>query len=84
MAERLDFIDSRRNTVQMNSIYAAAKPGISPATPPPRSTRLMGQMRERLRYLHYSLRTEQSYVYWVRWFIRFHNVRHPREMGRLR
>lgn len=39
-------------------------------------------MRERLRYLHYSLRTEQTYVYWVRWFIRFHGLRHPREMGK--
>ncbi len=39
-------------------------------------------MRERLRYLHYSLRTEQAYVYWVRWFIRFHGLRHPREMGK--
>lgn len=26
------------------------------------STRLLGQLRERIRYLHYSLRTEQSYV----------------------
>ena len=40
-------------------------------------------MRERLRYLHYSLRTEQAYLYWVRWFIRFHGLRHPRSMGRL-
>jgi integron integrase len=42
----------------------------------------LGQLRERLRYLHYSLRTEQSYLYWVRWFIRFHGVRHPRDMGK--
>jgi integron integrase len=39
-------------------------------------------MRERLRYLHYSLRTEQAYLYWARWFIRFHGVRHPRTMGK--
>ena len=31
--------------------------------------------------MHYSLRTEQAYVHWVRAFIRFHGVRHPREMG---
>jgi hypothetical protein len=37
-------------------------------------------MWERLRYLHYSLRTEQTYVYWVRWFIRCHGLRHPRAM----
>jgi cbb3-type cytochrome oxidase cytochrome c subunit len=37
--------------------------------------------RERLRYGHYSLSTERSYVYWVRWFVRFHSLRHPRDMG---
>ena len=36
---------------------------------------------ERLRYMHYSLRTEQAYVYWVRGFIRWSGMRHPREMG---
>ena len=46
------------------------------------ATRLLDQLRERLRYLHYSLRTEQAYVYWVRFFVRFHGLRHPREMGR--
>lgn len=53
----------------MNSIYVATIPGISPSTPARQSTRLLGQMRERLRYLrylHYSPRTEQNYVYWVR------------------
>lgn len=65
----------------MNSIYATPKPGNFPAVPAPQSTRFLGQMRERLRYLHYSLRTEQTHVYWVRWFIRFHDLRHPREMS---
>jgi integron integrase len=36
---------------------------------------------ERLRYLHYSLRTEEAYVYWVRGFVRWSGMRHPREMG---
>jgi site-specific recombinase XerD len=31
--------------------------------------------------MHYSLRTEQNYVYWIRWFIRWHGVRHPKDMG---
>jgi integrase len=43
--------------------------------------RLLDQLRQRLRYLHYSLRTEKNYVYWVRWFVRWYGVRHPREMG---
>ena len=50
---------------------------------PLRSTRLLDQLRERIRYCHYSLRTEQAYVFWVRRFIRFHGMRHPREMGGL-
>ncbi len=67
----------------MNSIYIQAKPSTSQPKPAPQSTSLLGKMRERLRYLHYSLRTEQTYVYWVRWFIRFHGLRHPREMGQV-
>jgi integron integrase len=49
--------------------------------PPLRSTRLLDQLRERIRYSHYSLSTERSYVYWARGFIHFHGLRHPREMG---
>jgi hypothetical protein len=30
---------------------------------------------------HYSWRTGQAYVYWARWYIRFHGRRHPMEMG---
>lgn len=43
--------------------------------------RLLDQLRERIRYLHYSLRTEQAYVHWVRAFVRFHGLRHPKGMG---
>jgi integron integrase len=45
------------------------------------SPRLLDQLRESIRYKHYSVRTEQAYVYWVRWFIRFHGLKHPREMS---
>jgi integron integrase len=51
-------------------------------TPPTfQSTRLLGQVREQARYLHYSLRTEKAYVYWVRLFVRWHGLKHPRDMG---
>lgn len=43
--------------------------------------RLLDQLRERIRYLHYSLRTEQAYVHWVRAFIRFNGMRHPKQLG---
>jgi len=43
--------------------------------------RLLDQLRERVRYLHYSIRTEEAYVHWVRAFVRFHGLRHLKEMG---
>lgn len=43
--------------------------------------RLMDQVRDVLRVHHYSLRTEQSYLQWIRRYILFHSKRHPREMG---
>ena len=50
-----------------------------PSPPPPK--RLLDQVRERARYLHYSLSTEKVYLYWVRFFIRWHQMKHPRDMG---
>jgi hypothetical protein len=47
-----------------------------------KSTRLVDQLRERVRYLHYSHRTEQACVDWSKAFIRFHRLRHPVEMGK--
>lgn len=51
----------------------------------PQSSRLLDQLREVLRYKHYSLRTEEAYLYWVKFFVRWHGrngpVRHPRDMG---
>jgi integrase len=51
------------------------------ALPPLRAARLLDQVRERVRGLHYSLRTEEAYVFWCRDFVRFHGLRHPVEMG---
>src|SRR4029078_9840211 len=50
-------------------------------SPPLHSARLLDQVRERARYLHYSLSTEKAYLYWIRFFIRWHGVKHPRDMG---
>ena len=50
--------------------------------PPLQSPRIVDQLRERIRYLHYSLRTEEAYVYWVKGYIRFHQLRHPADMGK--
>jgi integron integrase len=43
--------------------------------------RLREQVREVMRFHHYSVRTEQTYWFWIRKFILFHNKRHPREMN---
>ncbi len=48
--------------------------------PPLKSTRVLGQLRKRLRLLHYSHRTEEAYSHWVKAFIRFHELRHPAEL----
>lgn len=49
----------------------------SPAT----GKKLLDQYRDALRTKHYSRRTEETYVKWVRQYILFHNKRHPREMA---
>ena len=48
-------------------------------TPPPK--KLLDQVRDAIRVRHYSYRTEEAYVQWVRRFILFHNKQHPKEMG---
>ena len=54
----------------------------SNALPALQSTRILDQVRERIRYLHYARSTEQAYVYWIRFFIRWAGTRHPRDMGK--
>jgi integron integrase len=43
--------------------------------------KLLDQVRDVIRRKHFSIRTEQTYVDWIRRFILFHNKRHPREMA---
>ena len=43
--------------------------------------KLVQQVRDLIRTLHYSLRTEESYVRWIKQYILFHNKRHPAQMG---
>lgn len=45
------------------------------------SPTLLGQVRRAIRLRHYSRRTEEAYVWWVRRYVRFCGVRHPRELG---
>jgi integron integrase len=48
------------------------------AAPPPR---LLDLLRQHIRLFHYSIRTEEAYVHWVRAFIRYHGLRHPAELA---
>ena len=61
------------------------KNSVKLSTPVLQSARILDQLRECIRYMHYSLSTEQVYVYWVRFFIRWSGhggaMRHPRDMG---
>lgn len=45
-----------------------------------RSRRLLDQVRDALREKDYSIRTERTYIDWIKRFILFHGKRHPREM----
>jgi integron integrase len=58
----------------------SAEPSAPPSTAP--APTLLNEARRVARVMHYSRRTEIQYVQWIRDFVRFHRLRHPREMGR--
>ena len=62
--------------MQYRSEVAAIKDARSDAARP----RLLDEVRARLRVKHYSLRTEEAYLYWIRRYIRESGMRHPREL----
>ncbi|MFT4101067.1 MAG: integron integrase [Burkholderiaceae bacterium] len=63
----------------MNSI--SNTPATAALDTPARPRGLLGALRAQIRYRHYSLRTEQAYVYWSRQFIRWAGGQHPRALG---
>jgi integron integrase len=50
------------------------------ASPEQSKPKLLDQVRQLMRLRHYSLRTEEAYVGWIRRYILFHGKRHPREL----
>src|SRR5450755_4240742 len=62
-------------------IPAAARPDRLASSDSPESPRLLDRVRAEIRTRHYSYRTEQAYVDWIRRFILFHGKRHPQDMG---
>jgi integron integrase len=61
--------------------YASENEGVTDRPPTTPAPRLMDEVRRRIRLKHYSLRTEQAYVAWIRRFIFANGKRHPRELG---
>ncbi len=59
-----------------DNLNAGAPPGSAPERP-----KLLDQVRDAVRRKHYSYRTEETYVHWIKRFIYFHGKRHPRELG---
>ena len=57
------------------------EPEPSAPLPSPARPRLLDQVRNAIRRKHYSLRTEDAYVHWIKRFIYFHGRRHPRDLG---
>lgn len=47
----------------------------------PKPKKLLDRVREILRVKHYSIRTEAAYLSWIKRYILFHNMRHPKTMG---
>jgi len=47
-----------------------------------RKPRLLNQVRDEMRRRHYSPRTEETYISWIKRYIRFHGIRHPSEMNK--
>lgn len=46
-----------------------------------RPPKLLDMVRERMRFMHYSLHTERSYCEWIRQYIFFHNKQHPKDLS---
>lgn len=72
---------SKPMSTSASPTFGFSKVKVRRSLPPLLSSRLIDQVRERIRYLHYSDRTEEAYVHWILSYVRFHHKRHPAEMG---
>jgi len=44
--------------------------------------KLLDIVRDKIRFKHYSISTEKTYVHWIKHYIFFHNKKHPIEMAK--
>jgi len=54
---------------------------MNPSNTEKKPKKLLDQVRDAIQLKHYSGRTGESYVYWIRRYIFFHNKRHPKDMS---
>lgn len=64
-------------TAEQNATSALVISDMAPAKP----IRLLDQVRNRICVKHYSRSTEKNYIYWIKFYIRFHGLKHPQDMG---
>jgi len=64
--------------IERDATVAPVKRDMPAPTKPPK---LLDQVRERICVLHYSRSTEKTYLHWIKFYIHFHGLRHPRDMG---
>ena len=79
-------MDTVRTHAPMNRTLAVIDGGLyrkncGPAAAAIQKPKLLDQVRQAIRTRHYSPKTEDSYVHWIKRFIFFHNKRHPAEMN---
>lgn len=72
------YMGAMRPNVRSQPPESSPRPGSGPGSPG-----LLARLRERIRYLHSSLRTEQAYARWARAFVRCHGMRRPRDLGQV-
>jgi len=69
-------VSSIRNSIHFVNHFFCV---FNPMQPKPK--KLLDQVRDAIRLKNYAIRTEESYTHWIERFIRFHKLRHPREMN---
>jgi len=74
------FVDRERRTArERGDEHRTVRRGPTPRRPS--HSRLLASIRAAIRARHYSHRTEEAYVGWVKRFVRFHGMRHPSRLG---
>ena len=70
MADQTKFTSKKHHNTQSHNNTSDPKP-----------KKLLEQVQEALRTKHYSYRTEQTYIDWIKRYILFHQKQHPKDLG---